>query len=109
MSILLANGETETRRPFTSINVESAPKPRNDTLEPPLLVLSLLFPCVENVPCPAIGSLVKSPIRSVTPLLAISSALKDVNGEGPSMSVLLMCEPVISIRSTLSFSAAITT
>ncbi len=44
VSISFAKGETEIRRPFTRISVESAPNPRNDTLEPPLPVPSLLFP-----------------------------------------------------------------
>ena len=40
------------------------------------------------------------PIKSVTPDLAMSSEDREVIGEGPSISVLLICEPVTYIRST---------
>ena len=105
VSIPLAKGLTDTRRPLTKIKVESAPKPRNDTDEPPFAVSSELFACVENVPCPEIGSLVNKLIRSVTPALPISSCDKLVIGDGPSILVRLMCEPVTSMRS-ISSSAA---
>ncbi len=76
----LANGLTDTRRPLTNINVESAPKPRKETLEPPLAVSSLLFACVEKVPWPEIGNLANKTIKSVTPVLLISSADRILTG-----------------------------
>ena len=106
VSMPFANGLTDTRRPFTSINVESAPRPRSDTLEPPFAVSSLLLAWVEKVPCPEIGSFANKPIKSVTPVFAISSADKLVTGDGPSKSVRLLWEPVISIRSTCFSSSA---
>ena len=58
VSMPLANGLTDTRRPLIKISVESAPKPRNETDEPPFAVSSLLFACVEKVPWPEIGNFV---------------------------------------------------
>ena len=36
----------------------------------------------------------------------MSSALSEVTGDGPAISPLLICEPVTSMRSTSSISAA---
>ena len=44
VEISLANGDTAMRRPLIKIKVESAPKPRNETLEPPFPVPSLPLP-----------------------------------------------------------------
>ncbi|WP_233269077.1 hypothetical protein [Paraglaciecola sp. L1A13] len=76
-----------------------APNPRYETPEPLLTLPSLLFLWVEKIPCPAIGSLANKPIKSVTSVWVISADDKEVTGEGPSKSALLMWEPVICTRS----------